>query len=100
MVLLSLLSGFLCSNILIAYASPGVTYASPSKDNSIKRQTAAQPAPFCFPALGFEKPLVLPKNNTHWWCDPTTEYAFVGFSYEVTACKTPILSHAASFSPY
>ncbi|KAF8200955.1 glycoside hydrolase superfamily [Pholiota molesta] len=24
----------------------------------------------------------------HWWCDPATEYAFVGFSYEVTACQS------------
>lgn len=23
----------------------------------------------------------------NWWCDPSTEYAFVGFSYEVTACE-------------
>ena len=42
----------------------------------------------CFPALDFQMPLVLPENNTDgWWCDPSTEYAFVGFSYEVTACS-------------
>ena len=42
----------------------------------------------CFPALDFKMPASLPKNNTHnWWCDPSTEYAFLGFSYEVTACK-------------
>ncbi|TFK44822.1 glycoside hydrolase superfamily [Crucibulum laeve] len=23
-----------------------------------------------------------------WWCDPSTEYAFMGFSYEVTACQS------------
>ncbi|KAF9447196.1 glycoside hydrolase family 17 protein [Macrolepiota fuliginosa MF-IS2] len=23
-----------------------------------------------------------------WWCDPATEYAFMGFSYEVTACQS------------
>ncbi|KAI0253991.1 glycoside hydrolase superfamily [Lactifluus subvellereus] len=23
-----------------------------------------------------------------WWCDPTTEFAFVGFSYEVTPCQS------------
>ena len=87
MVLLSLLVTFVCSNILIASASPKVTYATPSKGDGAEREPAALPAPFCFPALGFQKPLVLPENNTHWWCDPTTEYAFVGFSYEVTACK-------------
>ncbi|PFH50905.1 glycoside hydrolase family 17 protein [Amanita thiersii Skay4041] len=24
----------------------------------------------------------------HWWCDPATEHAFLGFSYEVTACQS------------
>jgi len=47
----------------------------------------------CFPALGFEMPWLLPQNNTHWWCDTKTEYAFVGFSYEVTACQSPVLRH-------
>ena len=55
--------------------------------------TTARPAPFCFPALGFEMPLFLPKDNTDWWCDPATEYAFVGFSYEVTACELTIPSN-------
>ncbi|GJE92249.1 glycoside hydrolase family 17 protein [Phanerochaete sordida] len=42
----------------------------------------------CFPALDFQKPLVMPSDNRNWWCDPSTEYAFVGFSYEVTACQS------------
>ena len=54
---------------------------------SVVRSEAALPAPFCFPALGFVMPPFLPPDNTHWWCDPSTEYAFVGFSYEVTACE-------------
>ena len=41
----------------------------------------------CYPALDFQKPLIMPQNNTDWWCDPSTEYAFVGFSYEVTDCE-------------
>lgn len=43
----------------------------------------------CFPALGFKMPKQTPRDSElqHWWCDPATEYAFVGFSYEVTACK-------------
>lgn len=45
------------------------------------------PASSCFPALDFHKPLSLPKDNLQWWCDPSTEYAFLGFSYEVTACE-------------
>lgn len=40
----------------------------------------------CFPALDFNVPSKVPKNTTGWWCDPSTEYAFLGFSYEVTAC--------------
>jgi hypothetical protein len=28
-----------------------------------------------------------PSDTDNWWCDPTTEYAFLGFSYEVTACE-------------
>ena len=51
----------------------------------------------CFPALDFHKPLVLPQDNTHWWCDPSTEYAFVGFSYEVTACEVFYLFSAPRF---
>ena len=48
---------------------------------------AAKPAPFCFPSLGFAMPINPPPDNTNWWCDPATEYAFVGFSYEVTDCR-------------
>ena len=48
--------------------------------------TAPKNAPFCFPSLVFVMPLGLPADNTNWWCDPATEYAFLGFSYEVTAC--------------
>ena len=24
-----------------------------------------------------------------WWCDDSSEYAFMGFSYEVSACQSP-----------
>jgi len=40
----------------------------------------------CFPAIGFKTPAQVPRSIEGWWCDPATEYAFVGFSYEVTAC--------------
>jgi len=45
----------------------------------------------CFPALNFRVPDKLPHDSEleHWWCDPGTEYAFLGFSYEVTACQSP-----------
>ncbi|KAJ7328697.1 glycoside hydrolase superfamily [Mycena albidolilacea] len=29
-----------------------------------------------------------PSSLTNWWCDHSTEYGFVGFSYEVTACQS------------
>jgi hypothetical protein len=41
----------------------------------------------CYPGLGFTAPLQLPKSNKDWWCPFESEYAFVGFSYEVTACE-------------
>jgi hypothetical protein len=43
----------------------------------------------CYPALDFTKPSKLPKDNSAWWCDPKDEFAFMGFSYEVTACTPP-----------
>lgn len=48
----------------------------------------AKHATNCFPALGFVMPTATPPNShlSTWWCDPSTEYAFLGFSYEVTAC--------------
>ncbi|KAK0448915.1 glycoside hydrolase superfamily [Desarmillaria tabescens] len=32
-------------------------------------------------------PSIPPSTTNNWWCDMNTEYAFVGFSYEVTACQ-------------
>jgi len=44
----------------------------------------------CFPALGFQMPSETPHDSylKQWWCDDKTEYAFMGFSYEVTACQS------------
>jgi len=41
----------------------------------------------CFPALGFKMPATVPNFLDGWWCDSSTEYAFVGFSYEITQCE-------------
>jgi hypothetical protein len=43
----------------------------------------------CFPALGFKMPSEVPQNSqfSSWWCKPENEHAFMGFSYEVTACE-------------
>lgn len=40
----------------------------------------------CFPAVGFETPNEIPTSLTDWWCDADTEYAFVGFSYDISLC--------------
>jgi len=41
----------------------------------------------CFPAIGFKMPRELPSSLNGWWCDMSNEYAFVGFSYEVSECE-------------
>ncbi|KAF9033700.1 hypothetical protein BDZ89DRAFT_947653 [Hymenopellis radicata] len=33
-------------------------------------------------------PSAMPSSLNGWWCDMSDEYAFVGFSYEVTACQS------------
>ncbi|KDR78677.1 hypothetical protein GALMADRAFT_1364959 [Galerina marginata CBS 339.88] len=33
-------------------------------------------------------PASVPSSTTNWWCDYSTEYAFVGISYEVTNCQS------------
>ncbi|CAK5268687.1 unnamed protein product [Mycena citricolor] len=48
---------------------------------------AAAAPPNCFPAIGFNMPASVPNSLKNWWCDYASEYAFVGFSYEVTACQ-------------
>ena len=102
MIFYPLLLSFVLSGLSLALAAPLDGRASgsqphPEQVNHANALTASQSktapkhtppaAPNCFPALGFTKPQTLPADNTNWWCDPATEYAFVGFSYEVTACS-------------
>ncbi|KAL0945462.1 hypothetical protein HGRIS_000951 [Hohenbuehelia grisea] len=42
----------------------------------------------CFPALDFDMPSYVPTTTKNWWCDMSSEYAFMGFSYEVTSCQS------------
>jgi len=42
----------------------------------------------CFPAIGFGMPATVPTSLDGWWCNSSTEYAFVGFSYEITQCQS------------
>ncbi|KAI0661200.1 hypothetical protein C8Q70DRAFT_932245 [Cubamyces menziesii] len=103
MIFYPLLLSFVLSGLSLALAAPLDGRASgsqphPEQVNHANALTASQSktapkhtppaAPNCFPALGFTKPQTLPADNTNWWCDPATEYAFVGFSYEVTACQS------------
>ncbi|KAH7101498.1 glycoside hydrolase [Auriculariales sp. MPI-PUGE-AT-0066] len=47
----------------------------------------------CFPAIGFTPPQgrapSIPAYK--WWCDRRTEYAFMGFSYDVNSCPSKAL---------
>ena len=43
--------------------------------------------PNCFPAVGFNMPDETPTDLTDWWCNTDTEYAFVGFSYDISLCE-------------
>jgi exo-beta-1,3-glucanase (GH17 family) len=40
-----------------------------------------------FPDLGFKMPSTVPSSLDGWWTN-ASEYAFMGFSYEVTACQS------------
>ena len=47
----------------------------------------------CFPGLGFTMPSKIPSSLDNWWCPYDQEYAFVGFSYEITACRSISIAH-------
>jgi len=53
----------------------------------------------CFPALGFKMPATVPSSLDGWWCDSSTEYAFVGFSYEITQCELDSRASRLSIRP-
>lgn len=64
-----------------------------SRSKRVSRRSCQAPSntniSACFPALGFATPSSPPASTNGWWCDPVNEYAFLGFSYEVTACEHP-----------
>lgn len=81
----------------IAALSYTVTSALPSNSSQDQAEVSdilGPDATNCFPALGFKMPSSTPPDFAlaQWWCNPNTEYAFVGFSYEVTACMCPLNS--------
>lgn len=91
-----LAAGFLLASFLYSGFSDGCPVSS-TLSNSVDdvddrvfvtMPTAAlRPASGCFPGFNFKMPESPPASLTGWWCDWDTEYAFVGFSYEVSACE-------------
>jgi len=77
---LSLAWLFLASLAIVGSQPTGTSYVA---------ITDAVAAPSCFPALGFTMPSKIPSSLTNWWCSYDKEYAFVGFSYEITSCENP-----------
>lgn len=77
--------------MLLRYVAAGQEYPVFLFNNTLMIGTsqselvASADAP-CFPALGFKMPATVPSSLDGWWCDSSTEYAFVGFSYEITQC--------------
>ncbi|KAM5531861.1 hypothetical protein V8D89_014491 [Ganoderma adspersum] len=65
-------------------AAPAKTTTPPKPANSPAKGGSNN----CFPALGFNPPANVPDSLDGWWCDDKTEYAFLGFSYEVSACQS------------
>mgnify|MGYP007051633025 CR=1 FL=1 len=69
----------------IIRAHPNAVRNNRSDHNALEPRAAAPPN--CFPAVGFKMPTFTPSSVSGWWCDYKTEYAFVGFSYEITSCE-------------
>ena len=69
------------SLLLAVVALAGLVHGA-ATEPKLKAGAAAS----CFPSAGFQMPSEVPKSTDGWWCDPGSEYAFMGFSYEVTAC--------------
>lgn len=78
--------------LLLLLSLGALVAAFPSSDNihagqldqagSVNSQSSS-----CFPALGFNMPQDVPHSLDGWWCESADEYAFLGFSYEVSACE-------------
>ena len=64
-------------------------YLEPTRSVQLNaRDEIARTSGDCFPALGFTMPPHVPTTLDGWWCPYDVEYAFVGFSYEVTECMS------------
>ncbi|KAF9266406.1 hypothetical protein L218DRAFT_66226 [Marasmius fiardii PR-910] len=84
-----MLSPFLSSILLLSLTHGSVLALPPNQhQNYTISPDNADAATSCFPALGFKMPSSTPSSLTNWWCPMSSEYAFVGFSYEVTQCQS------------
>jgi hypothetical protein len=76
---------------------PANAGADPSTGSGLKTPTSPTPhstsnstsnSTLRFPDLGFKMPATVPSSLDGWWANQSTEYAFMGFSYEITACES------------
>ncbi len=100
-------SGLLLFVLLLHLVSASLSDPHPGRSSPSKRvsrrscQVPMDTNTPCFPALGFNMPSDVPASTDGWWCNPSDEYAFLGFSYEVTSCKFPcIFSLIRRFIPF
>ena len=49
-----------------------------------------------FPNRPFDMPTSVPSSLNGWWAGPSTEVAFLGFSYSVTPCTSPFVANPRS----
>ena len=71
-----------------------------SKQTTPAPSTSAPSYSGCFPSANFEMPSSVPSTLENWWCDMSTQYAFVGFSYSVAGCTSPPLPIFLCFLTY
>ncbi|KAF9222678.1 hypothetical protein BS17DRAFT_796486 [Gyrodon lividus] len=78
------------ANLLSSGSSSSSNPSTPTiTPTSIVGSNTTAPTPLnCFPALGFQMPSSVPDSLDNWWCPMDTDYGFVGFSYEITACQS------------
>ena len=61
--------------------------ANNQTNQTLARSVVNDVPPYCFPAVGFKMPYATPTSLTNWWCNTDAEYAFVGFSYDISSCN-------------
>ena len=100
---LRLAATVLVSSLLVSVAShplePTRTTEGQGLNTRKEHAAAVGSPPNCFPAVGFTMPSTVPSSTTNWWCNYDTEYAFMGFSYEVTPCKPTIFQEKTQTHP-